>query len=185
MVENWKKERSCVWLILLFCDNDRHMKALETIKKNYTEYAYIKHLPEQDEKKEHYHVVVRFKNYRWNTALAEELDIEINMFEKVRGLDNALLYLVHAREEEKIQYDVSDVQGVFGKRLQRLIASDGKDSTDIAIDIVNWINNQDKEITIHKLFQYCVANGLYSELIRSFKLFECIVRERNEVIRES
>lgn len=175
----WKKERSCVWMIQFYLDNERHIKALEFVRKNYSEYAYILHQPESDEKKEHYHVVVRFKNYRWNTALAEELDVEINMFEKVRGLDNALIYLTHIREPDKIQYSVEDIEGPFQSKVKRLIQTDGKDNTDKAKDIVDWINSQPREISYNALFYYCSQNGLYGELVRAMKLFSCILEEHN------
>lgn len=173
-----QKERSCVWCIQLYPDNERHVKALELIEKNYREYAWIKHTPESTEKKEHIHVVIRFKNYRWNTALAEELDIELNMFEKCRGLDNALLYLLHFREPDKIQYTLDDVHGFFNRRLERLVHSDGKDSTDKAYDIVSFIKTQGN-VSYEKLFEYCAQNGLYGELLRGINLFGRILDERN------
>lgn len=172
-----QKERSLVWCIQLYPDNSRHVKALELIEQNYQEYAWIKHIPESDEKKEHIHVVIRFRNYRWNTALAEELDIELNMFQKCRGLDNALLYLIHFREKDKIQYSLEDVHGLFNRRLERLINSDGKDSTDKAHDIVNYIKTQ-KSLSYEKLFEYCAGNGLYGELLRGINLFGRILEER-------
>ncbi len=179
------KERSCNWCIQLYPDNENHTKALELIEQNYQEYAWIKHRPESDEKKEHIHVVIHFKNYRWNTALAEELNIELNMFQKCRGLDNALLYLVHFREPEKIQYSLDEVHGFYRRRLDRLIQSDGKDKADIASDIVGWINEQPNEIKRNQLFYYCVSNGYYGELVRGANLFFSILSEHNADIVES
>lgn len=176
----WKKERSLVWCILLYLENESHKKALDFIEKNYQEYAWIKHDPENEESKEHVHVVIRFKNYRWNTALAEELEIEINMFEKCRSLDNALLYLLHYREPEKKQYSIDDVHGIFNRRLERLTKSDGKDNTDLADDIVKWIEVQPREITYTRLFYFCRDNGMYGELVRAIKLFSCILEEHNK-----
>ena len=176
------KERATVWCILLYPDNEKHMHALELIEKNYQEYAWIKHQPENEEKKEHIHVVVRFKNYRWNTALAEELDIELNMFEKCRGIDNALLYLIHFRESEKKQYQLEEVHGFFNRRLARLMQSDGKDNTDMANDIVNFINSVNDTVSYTQLFYYCSLNGLYGELVRGMKLFSCILEEHNRLV---
>lgn len=175
----WKKERSMVWLLLLYPDSERHIRALEFIKKNYVEYAFIKHFPEKEENKEHYHLVIRFKNYRWNTALSEELDVEINMFEKCRGLCNALIYLIHLREPEKIQYSVEDVQGPFQTKLKCIMQTDGKDNSDMAYEIVQWIMGQNNRIKYSQLFFFAKENGLYSELLRGMKLFSYIMEEHN------
>ncbi len=175
---NWRKERSLIWFILLYPENDHHQQALELIEKNYSEYAWVQHVPENDEKKEHIHVIVRFKNYRWNTALAEELGVEINMFEKCRSLENGLLYLVHAREENKIHYSLDDVHGTLKSKLERFLKSDGKDSIDKAVEIVNWINSQGY-ITINQLFTFATVSGLYSELVRALPLFRDILYEHN------
>ena len=182
-MSEWRKERGLVWFILLYPDNESHMLALEEIKKSYSEYAYIKHQPEEGEKKEHIHVVVRFKNYRWNSALSEELGIEINMFEKARNLENALLYLVHARDSEKTQYDIMEVQGTLQKRLFRILQTDGKDNTDQATEIVDWIMEQSEVIKPSRLFYFASVNGLYGELVRGMKLFAMIIEEHNEEIR--
>ncbi len=179
-IMNRKKERSCVWCILLYPENETHRNALEYIKKNYQEFAWIKHEPEIENGKEHIHVVIRFKNYRWNTALAEELNIEINMFEKCRNLENALLYLIHFREPDKKQYSLEEVHGAFNRRLERIIKSDGKDNTDLASDIVSWIESQNSAITYTQLFYFCRDNGMYGELVRAMKLFSCIIAEHNQ-----
>lgn len=179
---SWRKERSLTWLIMIYPDNDKHMKAFDFIKQNYSEYSFVKHRPEIDEKKEHIHVVVRFKNYRWNTALSEELEIEINMLEKCRSLDNALLYLTHFRYPEKIQYTIEDIDGTLKSRVQRLLQSDGKDSTDRACDLVNWINSQKEFISMNQLFAFANANGLYGELVRGISIFREIVHEHNSAL---
>jgi len=178
----WRKERSLNWLVLLYLENEQHKNALEYIKKNCSEYAYILHQPEENEKKEHVHVVLRFKNYRWNTALAEEFMIEINMFQKLRNLDSGLLYLVHYREEEKIQYSIDDVKGTLKSRLQRLILSDGKDATDKANDIVEWIYSQNERLTMSQLFKFASQNGCYGDLVRGLSLFRDIMYEHNDSI---
>lgn len=179
-----KKERACIWCILLYPENESHREALNFIEKNYKEYAWIKHEPETEDKKEHIHVVIRFINQRWNTSLANELGIEINMLERCRNLDNALLYLIHFREPEKKQYDVENVHGIYNRRIIRLIQSDGKDHTDLANDIVNWIEQTQGEVTYSKLFYFCRDNGMYGELIRAMKLFSCIIEEHNRSIYE-
>ena len=179
-MSEWRKERGLVWFILLYPENESHRLALDIIKKSYSEFAWIKHQPETNETKEHIHVVVRFKNYRWNTALAEELGIQVNMFEKARNLENALLYLVHARDPEKTQYQPTDVQGPLQKRLQRIVQTDGKDNTDQANEIVDWILSQNQYIYYAQLFYFASINGLYGELIRGMKLFSCILEEHNQ-----
>lgn len=67
--------------LVLYPEDETHTKAIEYIERNY-DYAIILHDRDCNEygeiKKEHYHIVLRFKNAKWNTALAEELKITVN-----------------------------------------------------------------------------------------------------------
>ena len=92
-----KKFRSCNFNLILYPSEDEtHRNALEIIEKNY-DYAMICHNLDTDDNgellKEHYHIVIRFKNAKWNTALSEELGITENYIEESRSLKRSLLYL--------------------------------------------------------------------------------------------
>ena len=97
------------------------MEALKKIEASY-DYACILHDKDVDEdgviKKAHYHVVLRFPNQTWSSALAKELGIADNYLEKPRSFDNALMYLIHYNDSDKYQYSIDDVKGTLKKRLK-------------------------------------------------------------------
>ena len=88
-------ERSIHWALVLYPSEDpTHKSALDFIIENYSKYAYICHdrdvLEDNSIKKEHYHIVVSFSNYRWRSAIANELGITENYIEKVSRIGGFL-----------------------------------------------------------------------------------------------
>ena len=113
------KVRSRLWCLLLYPDDDSHLNALDIIRSSYS-YVGILHdkdtWSEEDEinnaehklgelKKPHYHIIIKFAQPRWNTAVSDELGIALNYFEPCRSFKNAGVYLVHSGIDDKYQYD--------------------------------------------------------------------------------
>ena len=46
------------FMLLLYPEDDYFKDVLQDIKGNFKNYAYIKHIPEEDEKKEHVHLIL-------------------------------------------------------------------------------------------------------------------------------
>ena len=90
--------------LLLYPDDPSHVEAMEKIKTSY-DYVAILHDKDYTEdgeiKKPHWHVVLRFGNATWNSAVAKDLGIEQNYTEKVRNMNNAILYLIHYNDSDK------------------------------------------------------------------------------------
>lgn len=174
--------------LILYPEDESHAKAIEYIERNF-DYAMILHDRDCDEygeiKKEHYHVVLRFKNAKWNTALAEELKIKENYIEEARSLKHSLLYLIHYFDEDKFQYVLDDVKGSLKTRLKDIINNSQKTSDEKAIEIMKWIDEQEF-ITISQLMWYCSSIGYWSMVQRSFSMFSRYIEEHNQnLIRNS
>lgn len=111
MTEEKNHFRDRKFCLLLYPEDETHVKALEHIKRNYN-YALICHNRDTDEngeiKKAHYHVVIRVdgQNAIWNTSLAKDLEITPNYIQRCRNLDRALMYLTHYNEADKMQYEI-------------------------------------------------------------------------------
>lgn len=184
-----KKERSKDALefnrnffILLYPDNEEHVKALEQIKTLYDMYAYILHDKDtysdtDDIKKEHWHVVVKFKNQRYRTAVASELGIE-ERFVKGCSLDKSLEYLIHYNDEDKYQYDVEEVQGSLLSRLKKLLNNEGKDEGERVLVLMQYIDNA-TVVKISEFSKYCALNGYWDVFRRSASIFKEYIREHN------
>lgn len=164
------KFRSCNFNLILYAEDETHCKALEFIKKNY-DYAMICHNLDTDEngelKKEHYHVVIRFKNAKWNTALAEELGITENYIEESRSLKRSLLYLIHYYDENKYQYKIDDVSGTLKSRLKEFILNETKTESEKVVEIFDMIDSTHNIIEFSGFVRHIASIGYWDVLRRS------------------
>lgn len=164
-----EKFRSTNFNLVLYEEDKTHMNALEKIKASY-DYAFIVHDLDVDDstgelKKAHYHVVIRFKNAKWNTALAEELGITENYLQDCRSLKRSLLYLIHYYEPDKHQYDIELVQGPLKKRLKEFITNEGKSESEKVLEIFQEIDKCDYFID-YKIFVKHIAKIGYWDVLR-------------------
>lgn len=186
MKNGMKNVRSKYWTLILY-DESENLNFKDKIEKiKCYEYLYIKHnkdiIPETGElKKTHYHVVIKFNNYKWLNSLAEELDIPFNYFEPVRNLNNILCYLIHYNEENKFHYNICDVKGssIFKNRLVKVINNfDSTEEEKISL-IFNFIVLQNKKINFSDLVDFVLKKGLWAEFRRSALIFSKLLDEHN------
>lgn len=177
-----EKYRSRTHLILLYPDCKEHIEALEKIKQKY-DYAMILHDKDTTEegelKKEHWHIVIRFKDGVWSTAICKELGIEHNYIEEVKRFDNALKYLIHYNDKDKYQYSLEEVSGSIKTRLTEIVKKEEKSEAEKVIEIIEYIESQNKRITIKAFANYCASQGYWSEFRRSASIFIRMIDEHN------
>lgn len=171
------------FFILLYPDNEEHVKVLENIKLLYESYAFILHDKDtyddtDDIKKEHWHVVLKFKNQRYRTAVASELNLDIR-FIKGCSLDKSLEYLIHFNNEDKFQYSIDEVQGSLLPYLKKLIKSSGKDESERVLDLFNYIDSTTTAVRIADFARYCAMNGYWDVYRRSALIFKDYIKEHN------
>ena len=187
------KYRSRSHMLLLYPDNEQHRNAFEKIVKSY-DYASIVHdkdyFTEEDEKKNkehkqgqlkklHIHVVLRFAQAKWNTAICKELGIDERFCEEVKRFDNALLYLIHYNDNDKAQYDIEEVQGNLKNRIREIINKSEKSEGEKVNELFDFIDSRDSYITTRDFGRYCSQNGYWSEYRRSASIFHRIIDEHN------
>lgn len=177
-----EKYRSRNFCLVLYPNEDTsHKEALKIIKENY-DYASIVHdndLNEKKElKKEHTHVVLRFKNAIWNTALAKDLKITENYIEKCRNLDKSLMYLIHFNDIDKFQYEYEKVEGTLKDMLYRIINNVDNDENERVQELVEYITSKDY-ITVKEFSKYCIKTGKWDVFRRSSSIFLELIRENN------
>lgn len=178
-----KNERSLNWCLVLYPEEDKsHKKALEYIQKNYS-CAYITHdmdlLEDGTLKKVHTHIVIKFNNYRWRNAIAEELGITPNYLEKCRNLENALKYLIHFNNEEKYQYDIENVHGTLKNKLNMYLNNTDKTESEKVLELIDFINTTPDFLTLNYFIQYVCSIGLYDIYRRSATTFIKLLDEHN------
>lgn len=132
------------WALLLYVETDSYNFNDVIFNINACkDYAYIKHLPEKEESKEHYHVILRFENAKTESALKKYLGIPDNyaFVEPIKNARSMCRYLTHIDYPEKIQYDISDV--VVSRHFSRkflLNFEDVKTEEEIILEIYNFLD---------------------------------------------
>lgn len=181
-MEKFRSRRFC---ILLYTEEDEsHIRALEYIKNNYDNYAYICHdkdifIETGELKKPHTHVVVEFNNARWSSGVADELNIKSNYIQACRNFDNALTYLIHFNDDSKHQYSIDEVKGNLRKQLIKTMSTYQKDENEIVKDIIYTIKSSNKFIDLDDFATYMCDLGYYSYFRRSLSLFYKIIENHN------
>lgn len=168
-----EKFRAKTFNLVLYPEDESHVKAIVKIQNSY-DYAYILHDKDTNEKgegkKSHWHVVLTFKNAKWNTALSEELGITPNYIEESRSIKRSLLYLIHYYDENKFQYDLDEVHGSLKKRLKGYIQGEGKTESEKVIEIFQEIDSIDDFIDFKIFVKHIAKIGYWDVLRRSSSL---------------
>ena len=170
--------------LLLYPEEDiTHKKAIEYIKTNY-DYALIVHDKDfysdtGEIKKSHTHLVVKFNNAKWNTAIAKELGITTNYIQNCRNFNLALNYLIHYNDDTKYQYSIDEVQGNLKKKLEKIIKNDNKDENDKLLELINYIENYNGIIEESEFMKYSANIGMWDVARRSTIWFLRLIEKHN------
>ena len=169
--------------LILYDEDETHKKAIEIIKQNY-DYAMICHDKDIDEasgelKKPHYHIVLRFVNAKWNTALSKELGIEPNYIQESRSLKRSLLYLIHFYDENKYQYSIDEVDGPLKKRLFTFIQNEDKSESEKVLEILEEIDEINSYINFMVFVRHIAKKGYWDVFRRSTGIFVRYIDEHN------
>lgn len=178
--DNYRDRAHC---LLLYPDCESHMKALEIIKRSY-DYACILHDKDiqanGELKKPHYHIVIRFNQARWASAICSELGIDENYIEKPRSFVNALMYLIHFNDADKVQYGLDDVTGSLQSRLAQEISKVDKTESEKILELLDYIDSMAEYISVKSFMRYCASMGYWSEFRRASALFVHALEEHNK-----
>ena len=177
-----EKYRSRVHMLLLYPSDIGHVEALEKIKASY-DYAYCLHDKDIAEdgstKKAHWHVVLRFNQAVWSSAICKELAIEHNYIENVKRFDNALQYLIHYNDTDKAQYAINEVFGNLKQKLVESINKVEKSEGEKVVELIQFIKGYDGHLRVTDFAEYCALNGYWAEFRRSGSILCKIIDEHN------
>lgn len=176
-----KKYRSRTFFVLLYPDNYKHVEVFEKIQKTY-EFVAIEHDKDTDEggelKKRHIHVFLKFKNAKWNTAVLEELGLEPRFLEEIKSEKAALQYLLHANEENKYHYDISELQGSKSliRKLKEYLKADSASPEEQFAELARAIYTFNIS-SYSELLEYAAFKGMVKELRSSSYMLSRMVDE--------
>lgn len=178
-------KRSRLFALLLYEEDESHKKAIQYIKNNY-DYAMILHNQDCTEdgeiKKEHYHVVIRFRNARTIRCVFMELGIEPNYIQVCRSFDGAVRYLIHKDDVDKFQYSATEIQTNIIQSVNKALC-DKAEEDDIVPLILAFIESSGK-LSVTELCTYCVNNGFWSAYRRGASVFHLVLQEHNKSLGE-
>ena len=176
-----QKYRDRKFVAVLYPEDETHAACMEKLKTGGYNFAAILHDKDVQEdgtpKKPHWHIVLRFKNAVWNTAIAKDLGITSNYLEACKDVDASLLYLVHFGNEEKAQYNIEEVFGPLSLKLATLLAD--TDEGTRALNILEIIENTPGPIGYSELLRKVAAAGLYADLRRMGSFAVGLMKEHN------
>lgn len=111
LIEEKQSKKFRHWMILLY-DDSKSYDFTETMRiiKSQKKWAFIKHFPESNEKKAHYHVILSFENATKKETLSNKLGVPLNYIDSVRNFRSSCRYLVHKDDEDKFQYNLDQVK---------------------------------------------------------------------------
>lgn len=107
--EEIEEKRYRNFMILLYPEWGSYKEILEDIKGSFKNYAYIKHIAEEEEKKEHVHLILALDNPRSEISLAKRLEIDKRFVKRIKSLRGSCRYLIHKDNEDKFQYNLDQV----------------------------------------------------------------------------
>lgn len=176
------KYRSRTHMLLLYPENEEHTKAYEIIQKTY-DYASILHNKDVTEdgelKKEHWHIVLRFTQPRWSSAICKDLGIKENYIEEVKNFNNALQYLIHYNDINKAQYSIEEVKGTLKTKLIESIQKIEKSESEKVVELIQFIEESTEPISVTQFASFCAKNGYWAEFRRSGSIFCKMLEEHN------
>lgn len=168
--------------LLLYPDDPTHCEAMEKIKTSYDYVAILhdKDFTEDGEiKKPHWHVVLRFGNATWNSAVAKDLGIEQNYTEKIRNMNNAILYLIHYNDSDKYQYNIDECFGTLKNKIVQIINADSKTEGEKVVELIDYITSKKSQVSVTEFAVFCANNGYWAEFRRSASILCKIIDEHN------
>lgn len=163
------------FLILLYEDSTSYnFKEVLRIIKAQKKWAYIKHIPESNEKKEHFHVIISFDNAKKKSTLSKQLGIQENYIDEIKNFRSICRYLIHKDDDDKFQYDLSQVKiSPLFERKFKLQFDDIKDEPIIINDIYEFIDRQPQNESyfdkLRDLIQY-VNYNCYDTIYKRYRL---------------
>lgn len=189
-----QKFRSKTLMLMLYPDNPEHVRAVAEIRDSDIAYAIVLHdrdiwsaddeieNPDHkagEQKKAHWHIVLRFSNQCWNTAVCSRFGIEDRFCKKADSCDEALEYLIHKNHPDKFQYHVDDVSGDLSSRLAMLVGKDGKTEGEQVLEILEYLDAFERSVSVTELVRWACQSGHYGYLRQGGSLLMRVLDEHN------
>lgn len=171
------------WMILFYEDSETYnFDDIIFNIKSCKYYAYIKHSPEDNEFKPHYHAFITLDSACTLSAISKRIGVPEQFIKYVKSVRGAVRYLTHVDYPDKIQYLPSDItcSGLFQRKMLKHF-EDLKTDEEILQDIYRWIDESSFPDYFEKLkyFLMYVNSNVYDSIYKRYRY------EINEYLKHS
>lgn len=169
--EEIEEKRYRNFMILLYPEDEYFKDVLEDIKGSFKKYAYIKHIAEEEEKKEHFHLILSLDNPRSESSLAKRLEIPKRLVKRIKSLRGSCRYLIHKDNEDKLQYNLDQVIVSNAFKSAYFKAFDDLLSDDEILDNIYGFIDDHKElnpIELEMALTKYVCNNAFDSIFRRY-----------------
>ena len=162
------------FMIMLYANSQSYVfdEVMTKIQEYAPEWAYVLHDRDVDEndnlKREHYHVAVRFPTARTRKAVANVIGIEPNYIERWDSFKKACRYLMHADNPEKTPYGYYYVESNFD--FVKLTNVQESEAVKVK-EILNFIWTDECKNMVN-IADFAIENGMWSEYRRSYAVIK-------------
>lgn len=180
-----ENQRSRNWCLVLYPDEECHANAVAQLSRGYKFVGILHDRCLDDDgnpKKPHYHIVLKFPQARWKTAIAEELGIQPNYLEVCRSLPGAYCYLVHDGLPDVVQYPHSLMFGPLYNEACKALERE-KDQNQKMLTILKLID-ESGFLNERTLLEKACEAGLCGDVLRLGGLMTRLIEIHNNDIAD-
>lgn len=181
-----KDKRFYNFILVIYEDDELFQQQFANLQINYKS-IYIRHDKDIDEetgetKKPHYHFIIKLKNAKTISAISKETYVAEHMIEPVKkSFDGSLRYLIHFNNDNKYQYDLSEVRCLDDKLMARFIKAVNVElSEEEKVErIEEFIHNTHAHVELRHLGAYVRKINKWDAFRRNMTYFKAILDEHN------
>lgn len=183
-----KNQRFYNFMAVIYPDDPNYKMQLDALCQY--DYIYINHDKDLKEdntelKKLHTHIIVKFKNARTISAIAKECYLKENMIEPIKKMSASLKYLIHYKNDDKVQYDIENVVSNCDllNKLKAMVLDDTPES-EKALTLGSYIIEYPGILPFEQFFFYVCKSNQYSVYRRDASTFKYLLERHNEQMRK-
>ena len=180
-----ENKRNYNYLCVIYEDDENFDNQMFNLQQE-SEVIYIRHdkdvTEEGEEKKPHYHFVIKLKTACTISALSKRVGVAENMIEPIKkSFNGSLKYLIHFKDDNKYNYDVDEVKSNSDKLMKRFkeLVADEVPGGDHVMTIQDYIDSQCDYIKMRDLGRYANSIGVWNYFMRYYSYIRDIVSEHN------
>lgn len=158
-------------------DNLSYTDIFNNILLNKFKYIIIKHQPETNEKKVHYHIALYFDKPTTIKVVSNKLNIKENYIEVLNDmkqrytLKKTIGYFLHYNNDDKINYNLNDINTNIPDVVKKYydILTGGSNESNELKEIIAF--STDNFVNIKDVLLFCIDNGY----LKTFKKYSYIL----------